>query len=226
MLAYLVRFAAIVSDRTFHLKSYKKCFTATEFVDWLIENGYTGSTVDEAAQRDIGVEIGIALQNGGYIDHVSREHKFKDKPLFFRWCCDDAAVAGVERQASRDKDADKAPSDAGDAAPAPLAAAAEGPNDFCAFQEIGTERDATVVKRKVFGWWPASPRPACSSPHASPPGASLPACLVPSRCCPGAGTACPTPLPPSEGSRSSPPPAPPPVAPAASVASNRGQGLS
>jgi len=113
-----------VSDKTFHLKSYKQCFTGIEFVDWLIEEGYTGSTMDEATQRDIGVEIGVALQNDGHIDHVTQEHKFKDKPMFYHWCCDDHSQ------------------------PAADGTEAAG---FRTFQEHTTERDVTIVKSTVFG---------------------------------------------------------------------------
>lgn len=114
-----------VSDKTFHLKGYKQCFTGSDFVDWLVEAGYTGSTVDEATQRDIGVEIGVALQNDGHIDHVTQEHKFKDKPLFYRWCCDDRRKG----------------------------AKVSGEGQFISFQEQDSERNATIIKNKVFGQW-------------------------------------------------------------------------
>ena len=52
----------LIQDRKFHLTTYKQCFVAREFVDWLITRG-------EASSREEGSEIGKQLMDAGVFKH-------------------------------------------------------------------------------------------------------------------------------------------------------------
>jgi hypothetical protein len=66
-----------VKDRTYHLRTYKQCFVAKEFVTWLC----TRLNVE----RHIAVRVALFLQQRGYLIHVVADHLIKDDYLFFRF---------------------------------------------------------------------------------------------------------------------------------------------
>lgn len=66
----------VFKDRTYYLKTYKSCFIGSEFVDWTLRQGI-------AATRQEGTAIGGKLLDGGFIEHVTKAHQFKDEGLFF-----------------------------------------------------------------------------------------------------------------------------------------------
>lgn len=70
--------AVTLKDRKYRLSTYKKCFLGTEAVDELIKN-------EMAATRIDAVDIGQLLLDAGYINHVTRDHDFKDKDLYYRF---------------------------------------------------------------------------------------------------------------------------------------------
>lgn len=72
-----------VQDRKYHLKTYKECFVGSEAVDYLVESGATST-------REDAVELGRALQSTYLFEHVTRDHQFADKPLFYRFLEDGA----------------------------------------------------------------------------------------------------------------------------------------
>ena len=64
--------------RVWHLRSYKCCFVGFETVDWLCAEGHASDT-------DSALALGNALLDAGLMHHVTYEHRFKDKELFYRW---------------------------------------------------------------------------------------------------------------------------------------------
>ena len=71
-----------VSDRTYRLKEYENCFVGSEACEWLVDSGLADST-DEAER------IGNLLLEAGVFHHVTREHRFKDDYLFYRFTWDE-----------------------------------------------------------------------------------------------------------------------------------------
>lgn len=68
-----------VKNRTYRLKTYRKCFVTRDAIDYMVEEGFCGS-------RDEAVELGQALQHDlGLWHHVCDDHKFQDGYLFFRF---------------------------------------------------------------------------------------------------------------------------------------------
>jgi len=69
-----------VKDRRYRLQVYKNCFVASEAVDFLVNSGLSPS-------RDIAVELCKYLQvNKELFRHVTGDHEFKDKHIFFEFC--------------------------------------------------------------------------------------------------------------------------------------------
>ena len=66
-----------LSDRSYRLKTYKQCFVGSEAVDYLVESGAT-------ATREDAVLLGNAFIEMHMIEHVLRDHAFKDEYLFYR----------------------------------------------------------------------------------------------------------------------------------------------
>ena len=60
-----------VIDRSYHFKTYPKCFVARDMASWFISKGH-------AADRDEAVLLGKALVANFHIVHVVRDHDFKD----------------------------------------------------------------------------------------------------------------------------------------------------
>ena len=67
-----------LKDRKYRLSTYKKCFLGSEGVDELIKSQL-------AFTREDAVEMGQLLLDAGYINHVTRDHTFKDKDLYYRF---------------------------------------------------------------------------------------------------------------------------------------------
>eukprot|EP00051_Salpingoeca_urceolata_P015110 m.193505 g.193505 ORF g.193505 m.193505 type:complete len:1365 (-) comp18294_c0_seq6:248-4342(-) len=70
-----------VQDHSQLRKTYPSSFLGTDFVDVCIERGF-------APSRDHAVLLGQALLEAGFLDHVTREHGFKDKPLLYQFVAD------------------------------------------------------------------------------------------------------------------------------------------
>ncbi len=73
-----------IKDRWFHFKLYRKCFTGTEAVKWLMN--HKNITQEEA------IQLGKILVKKKIIHHVHDEHNFKNGFLFFRFYEDEMAV--------------------------------------------------------------------------------------------------------------------------------------
>lgn len=74
-----------VKDRTYHLKSYPRCFVGRQTVDTLVATGVCPS-------RAAAVELGKSLMLAGVFFHVTQEHHFKDEDLFYRFTSDFALL--------------------------------------------------------------------------------------------------------------------------------------
>jgi len=66
-----------ISDRKYHLKTYKSCFVGSEAVTAMVEHGL-------ADAREPAVQQLHALLDAGLLHHVTRDHDFQDKHLFYR----------------------------------------------------------------------------------------------------------------------------------------------
>lgn len=83
-----------IKDRTYHFRTYKICFVASELVDWLVSSG-------EVETRSAAAELGQMLVDTDFIHHVVDEHYFEDAYLFFRFRQDGMMTklfASVEKQ--------------------------------------------------------------------------------------------------------------------------------
>ena len=92
-----LRAPVVVKDRLYHLRRYKECFVAREFVQAVMTLGYCDT------RRD-AVVIGQRLCRRGQMHHVADDHNFRDGYYFFRWYADDLKVArslSVRRGSSR-----------------------------------------------------------------------------------------------------------------------------
>jgi Domain found in Dishevelled, Egl-10, and Pleckstrin (DEP) len=67
-----------LADRSYRLKTYKQCFVGSEAVDYLVQSGAT-------ATRDDAVLLGNAFIEMHLIEHVLRDHPFKDDYFFYRF---------------------------------------------------------------------------------------------------------------------------------------------
>lgn len=67
-----------VRDRSYHLRTYRSCFVASELVEWFVASG-------EADDRSQATELGQLLVDTDYIHHVVDEHRLEDAYLFFRF---------------------------------------------------------------------------------------------------------------------------------------------
>jgi hypothetical protein len=83
-----------VRDRSYRLTTYPDCFIGKELVDWLMAQPALG-----LGDRAQAVSLGVTLMYRGVIEHVTREHPFEDRPLFYQFCEDhrrrEAALASV-----------------------------------------------------------------------------------------------------------------------------------
>lgn len=67
----------LVGNRRYMLKVYPKSFVGYEAVDWLV--GYLGISRSQA------IELGRRLLAEGWICHVTNEHHFEDRYLFYKF---------------------------------------------------------------------------------------------------------------------------------------------
>ncbi|NEQ97537.1 MAG: mechanosensitive ion channel [Cyanothece sp. SIO2G6] len=73
-----------VGDRRYGLQVYKRCFVGTEAVTWLAEH--------QKATHDEALRMGQLLIERGHMHHVTDEHAFEDKYLFYRFYLDEVEV--------------------------------------------------------------------------------------------------------------------------------------
>lgn len=75
----------ILSNRTYHLRNYRKCFIGSEAVRWFLSpaSGLNLSTREEA------VAYGKLLADKQFFHHVTNDHHFEDARLFYRFIGDD-----------------------------------------------------------------------------------------------------------------------------------------
>jgi len=70
-----------IKDRFWRLIPFKSCFIGEDAVKWLVQEEY-------AADASEAVSIGNAIHDLGLLEHVTRDHKFKDAYLFYRFSLD------------------------------------------------------------------------------------------------------------------------------------------
>lgn len=89
-----------IKERTFRFRKYKKCFVASEAVDYMVTKGL-------AKSRGEAVLMGVALQKElKFWHHVVDNHRFADEYLFFRLCRDDDEMTATSRSSGRSSDLD------------------------------------------------------------------------------------------------------------------------
>lgn len=81
-MATFLRSNVEIKDRTYHLKTYEKCFIGSEAVQYLVANNFA-SSADEA------IVLGNVMLEQGLFFHVTRDHTFKNERLFYRFHVDD-----------------------------------------------------------------------------------------------------------------------------------------
>ncbi|GIY16401.1 rap guanine nucleotide exchange factor 4 [Caerostris darwini] len=72
----------LIRDRKFHARTFRKCLVGSEMVDWLMHQGAIYVRIHSRSQA---VGMWQALMEEGVISHVTNEHQFKDKFLFYRF---------------------------------------------------------------------------------------------------------------------------------------------
>jgi Domain found in Dishevelled, Egl-10, and Pleckstrin (DEP) len=75
-----------IKDRTYHLRSYKKCFVGSRAVDWLVEN-------TECSSREEAIALANEMLDAHLLHHVCHDHRFKDECLFYRFLADESNTA-------------------------------------------------------------------------------------------------------------------------------------
>jgi hypothetical protein len=86
----------VVKTRRYHLSSYKKCFVASEAVDFMVDSGW-------ATSREDAIRIGVELQmEFNMFEHVvdPEKHMFKDEPLFFKFNTGDMSETSTENNST------------------------------------------------------------------------------------------------------------------------------
>lgn len=66
-----------VKTRRHKLKLYPRCFLGNEAVDWIVDQ--------IKVSREDAVRIGQKMLEKGLLEHVTQQHTFKDKNLFYRF---------------------------------------------------------------------------------------------------------------------------------------------
>lgn len=77
-LGNLLRKNVVITDRKYRFTTHKQCFVGSEAVDYLMASKH-------AASRQDAVTLGQALVEDGIIEHVHRDHGFKDEELFYHF---------------------------------------------------------------------------------------------------------------------------------------------
>ena len=70
-----------IQDRKYHAKTYATCFIGSDAVKLIIDLGFANS-------ESSAVEFGNKLIQANIIQHVKREHNFKNKNLFYQFIMD------------------------------------------------------------------------------------------------------------------------------------------
>lgn len=78
-------------DRKYRLRSYTKCFIASEAITWITEN------MNVLGGRNGAIGILRQMQKHKWLYHVSLEHAIKDEFLFFHWC-DPRLLSPIRKQ--------------------------------------------------------------------------------------------------------------------------------
>ncbi|MGK7889866.1 MAG: mechanosensitive ion channel domain-containing protein [Leptolyngbyaceae cyanobacterium] len=73
-----------IGDRRYGLQVYKRCFVGTDAVAWLAQH--------QKATREEALRIGQLLIERGHMHHVTDEHAFEDKYLFYRFYLDEVQI--------------------------------------------------------------------------------------------------------------------------------------
>lgn len=72
----------LMRDRKYHIRNFHRCLVGSEMVDWLMQQGSSHVRIHSRSQA---VGMWQALMEEGVISHVTNEHQFKDKYLFYRF---------------------------------------------------------------------------------------------------------------------------------------------
>lgn len=75
-----------VQNRRYRLRTFANCFLGNEAVDWLMVHAGCSS-------RKEAVALGSKMQAAGLLSHVTNDHRFQDKALFFRFKADSTSTA-------------------------------------------------------------------------------------------------------------------------------------
>lgn len=75
----------LVRHRRWALSGFPSCFEGRELVSWLVRSGRVDS-------REEGAAVGEYLRRSNVLHHVTDGHGFEDRPLFYRFRCDDPEV--------------------------------------------------------------------------------------------------------------------------------------
>ena len=83
-----MKLKGLISDKKFRLKTYQKCFIASECIDFMIQTKMVKT-------RQEGIELGQELEERlELFHHVTNEHEFDDEYLFFRFEDDEDNLDG------------------------------------------------------------------------------------------------------------------------------------
>ena len=89
-----------VKDRKYHFRVYKRCFLGKEAVDYLVQSGL-------ASNRLHAVELGREFSRRlNLLEHVCRDHDFKDEELFYRFIPKHHRFISIEDDLIGDRDDD------------------------------------------------------------------------------------------------------------------------
>ena len=72
------------------MKTWPKCFIATELAEWFCNAGHANNTQE-------AIELGEALVDHLFIVHVNRDHNFKNEMLYFRFMEDEREKGHVRK---------------------------------------------------------------------------------------------------------------------------------
>merc|ERR1712154_331782 len=67
-----------IKDRKWHFKVYRQCFVGSEAVETMIQFKFASTKVE-------AIDFGNRLLKFGIIEHVEKDHSFKDEFYFYRF---------------------------------------------------------------------------------------------------------------------------------------------
>uniref|UniRef100_A0A061QHS2 Putative rap guanine nucleotide exchange factor n=1 Tax=Cupiennius salei TaxID=6928 RepID=A0A061QHS2_CUPSA len=79
---HLIRDRKYHADPTRQLRTFRKCLVGSEMVEFLLQQGTPHVRIHS---RSLAIGMWQALMEEGVISHVTNEHQFKDKYLFYRF---------------------------------------------------------------------------------------------------------------------------------------------